>query len=221
MGLYSSPGDPYVYLRSGERTVQSSVVAKTLDPTFGEDLELSGSFGELSAAGLTLEVYDKNAMRFDVLLGSTTVSLDGLKQAVQLSFTETALSEQGTISFSVSWKGIEGGAAEALVPVPVVGTVDEEAGKTVEKKDDKKAGKKAPSKSASRMNMFAPKTAPPTVILAPPTFHPVAAEESQNLPPPPAPSTAAPGAGIMDSIKGIFSPAPSDNDSTVRPDLQA
>jgi len=69
MGLYSSPGDPYVYLRSGERTAQSSVVAKT----FGEDFELSGSFGELSTAGLIVEVYDKNAMRFDVLLGSATV----------------------------------------------------------------------------------------------------------------------------------------------------
>jgi len=213
--------DPYIYLRSGERTAQSSVVAKTLDPTFGEDLELCGSFGELSAAGLIVEVYDKNAMRFDVLLGSATVSLDGLKKKAQVSFTEMALAEQGTISFSVSWNSIEGGAAEE------VGTPDEEAGETVEKKDDKKAGKKAPSKSPSRMNMFAPKLAPPTptAILARPTFHPVAAEESQNLPPPPASLTVAPGAGIMDSIKGMFSPPPSDNgsglDRSTRPDLQA
>ena len=103
----------------------------------------------------------------------------------------------------------------------MVGTADEEAGKTVDKKDDKKDGKKAPSKSVSRMNMFAPKTAPPTAILTPLTYHPVAAKESQNLSQPSAPSTAAPGAGIMDSLKGIFSPTPSDDGSVVRPDLQA
>jgi len=217
MGLYSSPGDPYVYLRSGERTAQSSVVAKT----FGEDLELSGSFGELSTAGLIVEVYDKNAMRFDVLLGSATVSLDGLKKKPQLSFRETALAEQGTISFSVSWNGTEGAAAE-------------EVGETVEKKDDKKAGKKAPSKFPSRMNMFAPGAAPPTPTLAlqiqHPTFHPITAEESRDLPAPPpapnlplspAPSTVAPGEGLMDSIKGFFSPPPSDQGSAYRPDLQA
>ena len=51
--------------------------------------------------------------------------------------------------------------------------------------------------------MFAPRTAPPTPSLAlqiaPPTFHPITAEESQDLPPPPvqnlppspAPSTVA------------------------------
>jgi len=208
---------------------QSSVVAKTLDPTFGEDLELSGSFGELSAAGLTVEVYDKNAMRFDVLLGSATVSLNGLKKKPQeLSFTETPLAEQGTISFSVSWNGTEGAAAEE------VGTADEEAGETIAKKDDiKKAGKKAPSKSPSRMNMFAPKTAPftPTLPLriANPTCHPIMAEKSpdlpppraQNLPPSPAPSMVAPDAGFMDSLKGFFSPPPSDQGDAVRPDLQA
>ena len=95
--------DPYVYLRSGERTTQSSVVAKTLEPMFSEDLEFFGTFGELSAAGLTLEVYDKNAMRFDVLLGSVTVSLEGLKGAAYLPFAEMALDEQGTLSFAVSW----------------------------------------------------------------------------------------------------------------------
>ena len=84
--------DPYVVAKVGELEKQSSVVSKSLDPSWDETLEFeSVSLDELIAGGLKLTVYDKNTFRFDVNLGEAEVSLEALRKprSKPLTFTQT------------------------------------------------------------------------------------------------------------------------------------
>ena len=104
-GLKAADGDasdPYVVATLGESEKQSKVVEKTLEPTFDEVIEFDVAALEgMIANGLTLTVYDKNMLRFDVNLGEALVPLDALRKHASLLPTSAALSEQGSIVYSL------------------------------------------------------------------------------------------------------------------------
>jgi uncharacterized membrane protein YhaH (DUF805 family) len=108
-GLKAANGDgtsdPYVIARVGGIEKQTKVIEKTLDPTWGETLEIEvAALEEAIASGLTLTVYDKNTMRFDVNLGEALVSLEELKKKQLKPLKRTAkLSEQGTEQGSITF----------------------------------------------------------------------------------------------------------------------
>ena len=97
--------DPYVVATLGDSTKQSAVVEKTLDPTFDETLELDvAALDEAIASGLTLTVYDKNMLRFDVNLGEALVPLDALRKKHSKPLKRTVqLSEQGSLTFTLKF----------------------------------------------------------------------------------------------------------------------
>jgi Ca2+-dependent lipid-binding protein len=97
--------DPYVIARAGSAEKQSAVVEKTLEPTFNETLELDvGTLDAAIESGLTLTVYDKNMLRFDVNLGEAVVPLDALRKKQTKPLKRTVqLSEQGSLTFTLEF----------------------------------------------------------------------------------------------------------------------
>ena len=76
------PAHSRASLIAAEKEARSAVVSKSLDPTFDETLELADvTLDEMLASGLTLQVFDKNSLRSDVLLGEVSVSLPARQMA--------------------------------------------------------------------------------------------------------------------------------------------
>ena len=57
-------GDPYVIVKVGEHEqARSAVQEQTLEPTFNEDFDIAGVFGELATSPITLEFFDKDTFK--------------------------------------------------------------------------------------------------------------------------------------------------------------
>ena len=98
--------DPYIIVSTKQQQKKSRVVKKSLNPTWNEELVLSGKLQEILAHGLHLEVFDWDSalkLKKDDSLGDVQVSLNVLRDAHSHQFSE-ALSTQGRLEFGVSWE---------------------------------------------------------------------------------------------------------------------
>ena len=94
--------DPFAEVSVGWNKVTSSVVERSLDPKWNEDLELRGTFGELSSS-LKIALFDKDPIKWNDGLGEVVVDLEALRNRSSLKFSKQPLSTQGSVSFTVSW----------------------------------------------------------------------------------------------------------------------
>ena len=101
--------DPYVVVTSAGQKKKTTVIKKTLDPTWHETLELRGLLDDFLASGvkLTLFDWDGDTIGSDECLGEVRVTLSDelrLQQGVApvREYTE-GLSTQGNLVFSISW----------------------------------------------------------------------------------------------------------------------
>ena len=79
----------------------------TLSPTFDETLEFRGIFGEMATSGVAFELFDKDLLKADDLLGEVHVSLEALQSAATHEYSKP-LSTVGTISFTLTWVKADG-----------------------------------------------------------------------------------------------------------------
>ena len=111
--------DPYVVVRSGSQFLRSKPVMGTVNPTFNEELVMSGSLNEFVTAGLRLELFDyddvsaDDPLAADDPLGDCSVTLDAFKFQNDVVEFEEALSTKGKLLFSARWDPIVGKPGEA------------------------------------------------------------------------------------------------------------
>ena len=104
--------DPYVIANFGGTTAKTTVVKKTLSPTWEQTLDLGvHTVAAITSQPLNLKVYDEDQKRLreafsssDDLLGECSVRVDALEHDEKKSFNNVTLSQKGTISFTVSFK---------------------------------------------------------------------------------------------------------------------
>ena len=60
----------------------------TLSPTFDETLEFRGIFGEMATSGVAFELFDKDLLKADDLLGEVHVSLEALQSAATHEYSK-------------------------------------------------------------------------------------------------------------------------------------
>jgi len=74
---FGGKSDPYVVLHLGDQVHKSSTIMKTVDPAYNETFEFRGVLSDfvLDPHGLILEVYDKDVLSGDDVIGVTSVSL--------------------------------------------------------------------------------------------------------------------------------------------------
>ena len=94
--------DPFAEVSVGWNKVASSVVDKSLDPKWNEDLELRGTFGELCGS-LKVALFDKDPIKWSDGLGEVSVDLSALRTRSSIKFSKQPLSTQGSVSFTASW----------------------------------------------------------------------------------------------------------------------
>ena len=94
--------DPFAEVSVGWNKVASSVVEKSLNPKWNEDLELRGTFGELCGS-LKVALFDKDPIKWSDGLGEVSVDLSALRTRSSVKFSKQPLSTQGSVSFTASW----------------------------------------------------------------------------------------------------------------------
>ena len=102
---FNGKSDPYVKLFSGEQEAKSKTIKSTPEPSWNEELTMSGTLQKFLSSGLLLKVFDSDSaikMSQDNHLGDVQVSLEQLKYTDTHEFSE-AMSTQGNLEFTVSW----------------------------------------------------------------------------------------------------------------------
>ena len=100
----SGTSDPYVVVECAGQSRSTSVVHKTLNPTWEEMVEMEGSLEDFINCGMVLKVYDWDEVGSADTIGSVKVPLGELRVKSQLDFTERLRGGEGELIFSVFWK---------------------------------------------------------------------------------------------------------------------
>ena len=101
--MIGNASDPYVIASIGAIEQESAVVWNTLEPLFGETLELGPIvFEEAISRDLKLRVLDKNRITSDAPLGEVSIPLVPFLEFEVLERT-VALSTQGTITVRLTF----------------------------------------------------------------------------------------------------------------------
>jgi len=110
--------DPYVIFSLGNKTKKSSTIRKSLNPQWHEKFEFEGVLRDLTSDKLLLQVFDKDTIGRDELLGQAEVDLLELRASSKKSF-EVNLSTQGSISLSIALTPHEHGPTTSPGAMPV------------------------------------------------------------------------------------------------------